>query len=251
MSERARGALVLLHAFPLNARMWAPQLALAERGWRVIAPQLRGFDDGDHDPPAASVDDFAGDVIDLLDALHLHEAVIGGLSMGGYVALAMFRHAPRYFHGLVLADTRAEADTTEGVDGRRRMLTLVRERGPSAVADEMLPKLLGPTTRATRPDVVERVRAIALSNSADAIAGALTALMTRPDSTGLLPAIHCPTLILVGDEDVVTPPALSETLHKAITGSELRLIPQSGHLSSIECADAFNDTLARFLDHRV
>jgi pimeloyl-ACP methyl ester carboxylesterase len=231
--------------------MWEPQLALAERGWRVIAPQFRGFDGGDRDPPASSVDDFAGDVIDLLDALHIHEAVIGGLSMGGYVALAMFRHAHRYFRGLVLADTRAEADTPEGVEGRKRMLTLAREKGPSAVADEMVPKLLGATTGATRPDLVERVRALALANSADAIAGAVTALMTRPDSTPLLPSIHCPTLIVVGDEDVVTPPPLSEILHKAIAGSELSIIPRSGHLSSIERADVFNDTLARFLDHRV
>lgn len=231
--------------------MWEPQFALAERGWRVIAPQLRGFDDGVHDPPASSVDDFAGDVIDLLDALRIHEAVIGGLSMGGYVALAMFRHAPRYFHGLVLADTRAEADSPEGVEGRKRILTLLREKGPSAVADEMLPKLLGATTRARRADVVERVRSIALSSSADAIAGAVTALMTRPDSTPLLPTIHCPTLVVVGDEDVVTPPPLSETLHKGIAGSELTVIPRSGHLSSMEQSDAFNEALARFLDHRV
>src|SRR5688500_12712764 len=93
---RPRGALVLIHAFPLNARMWEPQLALAEHGWRVIAPQLRGFD-GDTRDPGQSVDDYAGDVIDLLDALHIPDAVIGGLSLGGYVTFAMFRHAPRYF----------------------------------------------------------------------------------------------------------------------------------------------------------
>lgn len=241
--------------------MWEPQLALADRGWHVIVPQLRGFDGGEADggrvsvldaePRPPTVDDYAGDVIDLLDALHVHEAVIGGLSMGGYVALAMFRRAPRYFRGLVLADTRAEADTPEGVEGRKRMLALVREKGPSAVADEMIPKLLGATTRATRPDIVERVRSFALSSSADAIAGAVTALMTRPDSTALLPTIHCPTLIIVGDEDVVTPPSLSETMHKGIAGSELAVIPRAGHLSSIEQSDAFNDTLARFLDHRV
>jgi 3-oxoadipate enol-lactonase len=250
-AARRRGALVLLHAFPLNARMWEPQFALAEHGWRVVAPQLRGFDDGEQDPAASSIDDFAADVIDLLDALHIDEAVIGGLSMGGYVALALFRHAPRYFQGLVLADTRVDADTPEAVEGRMRMLALVRAKGPSAVADQMLPKLLGATTRATRPDIVERVRSLALSNSADAIAGAVTALMTRPDSTALLPAIHCPALILVGAEDIVTPPALSETLHNGIGGSELTVVPQAGHLSSIERPAAFNDALARFLDHRV
>ncbi len=124
-----RGTLVLIHAFPLNARMWEPQLALAANGWRVIAPHLRGFDGGSTDPAATSMDDYAGDVIDLLDALHVEDAVIGGLSMGGYVTFALLRHAPRYFRGLVLADTRPQADTPEGVEGRRKMLALVRRKG--------------------------------------------------------------------------------------------------------------------------
>src|SRR5438034_7515609 len=113
------------------------------------------------------MDDYAGDVIDLLDALHIQEAVIGGLSMGGYVAFAILRHAARYFQGLILADTRSQADTPEGVEGRTRMLRLVQDKGPSASAEEMLPKLLGETTRTKRPDVVERVRSLVLSSSAD------------------------------------------------------------------------------------
>ena len=117
---RARGTLVLLHAFPLNARMWEGQLALADTGWHVIAPQLRGFDGGAGDPPAASIDDYAGDVIDLLDALHVKQAVIGGLSMGGYVAFALLRLAARYVQGLILADTRSQADTPEGRRRARR-----------------------------------------------------------------------------------------------------------------------------------
>jgi pimeloyl-ACP methyl ester carboxylesterase len=231
--------------------MWEPQLALADGGWRVVAPQLRGVDGGDTDPPVSSIDDYAGDVIDLLDALHIEDAVIGGLSMGGYVTFALFRHAPRYFRGMVLADTRAQADTADGVEGRKRMIVLVREKGPAAVADEMLPKLLGDRTRDQQPEVGRRVRELILANSAEAIAGALTALMTRPDSTPLLAAIHCPTLILVGDRDSVTPPALSEELHRAIGGSDLATIEGAGHLSSLEQPAAFNRALARFLEHRV
>ena len=112
--------------------MWEGQLALAESGWRVIAPHLRGFGGGSGDPPAASVDDYAGDVIDLLDALHVKQAVVGGLSMGGYVAFALLRLAARYAQGLILADTRAQADTPEGLAGRARMLQLVQDKGPSA-----------------------------------------------------------------------------------------------------------------------
>src|SRR4029453_16663234 len=164
---RPRGVLVLLHGFPLNGRMWERQLALSERGWRVIAPHFRGFDGGSGDPPAASVDDYAGDVVDLLDALHVHEAVVGGLSMGGSVAFGLLRYASRYVRGLILADTKATTDTPEGVEGRKRMIELVGQKGPAAVADEMLPKLLGETTRRTRPAVVDRVRSLATSSSAE------------------------------------------------------------------------------------
>ena len=248
---RARGVVVLLHAFPLNARMWDGQLALAEGGWRVIVPQLRGFDGAADDPPAASMDDYAGDVIDLLDGLHIHTAVIGGLSLGGYVAFAILRLAGRYVQGLILADTRPQADTPEGVEGRKRLLQLVQEKGPSAVADEMLPKLLGETTRRTRPDVVAQMRSLVLASSADAIAGAIRALMTRPDSTPLLSSIHVPTLIVVGEEDAVTPPAVAEEMHRSIHGSELTVIAGAGHLSNLEQPAGFNAALARFLGHRV
>jgi len=248
---RRRGALLLIHAFPLNAHMFEPQFAMADRGWHVVVPQLRRFDGGDGDPPASTIDDFAADVIDLLDALRLEDAVIGGVSMGGYVAFAMFRHAPRYFQGIVLADTKAPADTPEAVDGRKKMLDLVQQQGSGAVADEMIPKLLGETTRRTRPDVVERVRALVLSNSPEAIAGAIRALIARPDSTPLLSTIHCPALILVGDEDLVTPKATADEMHDGIAGSKLAVISGAGHLSNLEQPDAFNDALARFLEHQV
>jgi pimeloyl-ACP methyl ester carboxylesterase len=249
--DRPRGTLLLLHAFPLNARMWEGQLALADTGWRVIAPQLRGFDAGGGDPPAVSLDDYAGDVIDLLDALHLKQVVVGGLSMGGYVAFALLRFAARYVQGLVLADTRSQADTPEGLAGRARLLQVVQDKGPSAVADEMIPKLLGETTKRTRPAVVEQARSLALASSAAAIAGAIRALMTRPDSTPLLSSIHVPTLIVVGDEDALTPPLASEEMQRAIAGSELVRIPQAGHLSNLEQPDLFNAALAAFLTHRV
>jgi pimeloyl-ACP methyl ester carboxylesterase len=231
--------------------MWEEQLGLASGGWHVVVPQLRGFDDGAGDPPAASVDDYAGDVIDLLDALHVKQAVVAGLSMGGYVAFALLRLAARYVQGLILADTRAQADTPEGIAGRTRLLQVVQDKGPSAVADEMIPKLLGETTRATRPAVAARVRSLALANSSEAIAGAIRALMTRPDSTPLLASIHVPTLIVVGDEDTITPPAAAEEMHHAIAGSELVRIPRAGHLSNLEQPELFSATLAAFLEHRV
>jgi pimeloyl-ACP methyl ester carboxylesterase len=249
--ERPRGTLVLIHAFPLNARMWEPQLTLAKAGWRIVAPQLRGMDGGDEDRPATSMDDHAGDIIDLLDALHIEDAVIGGLSMGGYVTFALFRQAERYFRAMILADTRSQGDPPEGLDARRKLLAVARDKGSAAVADEMIPRLLGEDTRRQRPEMVEHVRSLILASSATAIANAVTALMTRPDSTSTLASIHCPTLIVVGDQDTITPRALSEEMHRAIGGSELAIVPGAGHLSSLEQPSAFNAVLARFLEHRV
>ena len=250
-NQRLRGTLVLFHAFPLNARMWEPQFALAANGWRIVAPHLRGMDGGNADFPTAFIDDYAGDVVDLLDGLRIEDAVIGGLSMGGYVTFALLRRAKRYFRGMVLADTRPQADPQEAVDGRKRLLAVVHEKGASAIADEMVPKLLGEDTRRDCPAVVDRVRDLILASSAEAIAGAIIALMTRPDSMPALSSIHCPVLILVGEQDTLTPPAVSQDLQRAIAGSELVVIPRAGHLSSLEQPAAFNAALARFLEHRV
>src|SRR5262249_13268901 len=151
----------------------------------------------------------------------------------------------------VLADTKSQADTPDGLEARRAMLKLLEKRGAAGVAEEMVPRLLGETTKAERPEIAERVRHLALANSPDAIAGAIRALMSRPDSTPLLASIHVPTLILVGEEDVVTPPAASEEMHRLIPGSQLVRIPRSGHLSSLEQPDAFGEAVTAFLDHRI
>ncbi len=242
--------------------MWEPQLAaMSAGGWHVVAPHCRGFDSAgtgldDADPMLLgrdpfTIDDFAGDIIDLLDALRVHEAVIGGLSMGGCVAFALMRLAARYVRALVLADTKPEADTAEGVEGRKRMVKLAQEQGAVAVVDQLMPKLVGSTTRRDRADVVDRVRSIGASRSAAALIAATTAMMMRPDSTALLPTIRVPTLILVGDEDQITPPAVAENMGKAIAGSELSVIHGAGHLSNLENPHAFNEALARFLEYRV
>lgn len=239
---RLRGTLVLLHAFPMDASMWQQQLTLSSAGWHVIAPDY---------PVASSVDDYAGAIVDLLDGLHVHDAVIAGLSLGGYVAFALFRLAPNYIRGLVLADTRAEADTPESVEGRKRMLVTLRGKGADGVADEMVPKLLGATTQEANPGLVSAVRRTIVGNTPERIAGMINALMTRPDSTGLLAKIHVPTLIIVGEEDVATPPPLSAKMRDAVAGAELVLLASAGHLSNLEQPGAFNGALAHFLDKRL
>lgn len=250
-AQRRRGTLVLIHAFPLSARMWDAQLSLSAGGWHVVAPHLRGFDATPHGVPAQSMDDYAADLVDLFDTLQIHDAVVGGLSLGGYVAFALLKRAPHYVRGLILSDTRAEADTPEGREGRTRMLTLVREQGASAVADQMIPKLLSPDTVRTRPDIVERVRSFILANPVETIAGAITAMMNRPDSSGLLATVRCPTLVLVGEHDALTPPAVATGLQQRIAGATLVVIPDAGHLPNLEQPEAFNRAVGKFLERRV
>jgi 3-oxoadipate enol-lactonase len=245
--------LVWLHAFPLNSEMWAPQLDAVPRGWRIIAPDLPGFGGTDplHDGTPLTLDEFAADVIDLLQALHVDHAALGGLSMGGYVAFALLRLTPQGFGGLILADTRAGGDSEAGREGRRGTIALAEQGGAAAVADDMIPKLLGETTRRERPDIVSRVRGLMAASPVGAIAAASRAMMARSDSTALLASIRCPTLVLVGEEDTVTPPAESEKLHAGIAGSTFTRIARAGHLSNLEQPAAFTAAVAGFLAHRV
>jgi 3-oxoadipate enol-lactonase len=247
-SERV---IALAHAFPLSASMWEPQFKSVPPGWRLIAIDLRGFGGStqsvtDNENPA-TMDDYAEDVIQLLGELGVRSAVVGGLSMGGYVSFAVLRRAPQLVAGLVLADTRATADTSQGRANRRSMLALLDREGPSGIARDMIPKLLGETTRESRPDIESGVRRIIKQQSADAIRGAIMRMMARPDSVPVLDQVAVPTLIVVGEEDTLTPVADSQKMADAITAAELVVIPRAGHLANLEQTDAFNTALSGFL----
>jgi len=243
--EAGRGwPLVLLHGFPLSAAMWRPQLEAVPQGWRFIAPDFRGFGRTPLGSEPLSVAAQAADVGALMDALEIEEAIVGGLSMGGYVAFAMFRDEPGRITALILADTRAAADSAEGRMGRARMREALAQHGPRAVADQMLPKLLSP---AAPPALVAEVRAMIESADPRAIDAAILSLLNRPDSTPDLPNISRGTLIVVGADDVVTPPADAEALHRGILRSTMTVIPRAGHLSNLEQPEAFSRALADFL----
>jgi pimeloyl-ACP methyl ester carboxylesterase len=240
--------LVLLHAFPLNATMWHAQIAAPPPGWRVLAPDLAGLGStDDHDTLVPTLDDYARDVLTLVDRLGVGHIVVAGVSLGGYVALALARLAPARLSGLVLVDTKAPADSPEAREGRARMSEVLGNRGTGGVADEMLPKLLGETTRREQPATVELVRSIILTNDPEGVRRAIVRLRDRPDATPVLGSIAVPTLVVVGDEDVVTPPAEAERLAAAIRGARLERIPSAGHLSTLEQPAAFNRVLADFL----
>jgi pimeloyl-ACP methyl ester carboxylesterase len=241
--------VVLLHAFPLSAEQWAPQLSRVPRGLRLIAPDLRGFRGSgpafDHlDLNGVTLDDYAADVLALMTHLDIERAVVAGVSMGGYVAFAMLRRASARVAGLVLANTRAIPDSAEAKSGRDRMIALLEREGTSAIAREMLPKLLGKTTRDEQPDLMDVVGHLIQMNSPAAIAAALIALKDRPDSTPLLSSISCPTTIVSGEEDAIIPAAETTSMQQAIRGATLITMPKVGHLSNLEAPSAFNDVLA-------
>ncbi len=237
--------LVLLHAFPLDRTMWEPQLAALADVARVIALDLPGF--GESSSAAFTIDGVADLVSDFLAALNIPKATVGGLSMGGYVALAFARRHADKLAGLVLADTRAGVDDTVAKANRTKAIALVNEQGGAALFEGMVPKVMSDSTRETNPEVVARMKSIAAKQPTASVVAALVALRDRPDANPGLKNITVPTLVIVGEYDGVTPPLASANLSAQIRGSKLVHIPDAGHLSNVENPDAFNAAIRGFL----
>lgn len=248
--------VVLLHAFPMDSALWAAQRRpLADAGLRVITPDLPGFGGSplSADPP--SLDLMADAVAGLMDDLGVESAVVGGLSMGGYVTMAMLRRHPNRLAGIILADTRGVADTAEAAAGRMRMATEVEASGSTvAVAEAMLPNLLGATTRRTRPDVVETVRRWIGAQPAAGVAWAQRAMATRPDSVADIAGFGGPVLVLYGEEDAISPAADAEVIASAARsgGSPTSVveIAGAGHLTAVENPEAVTRALLGWLHLR-
>jgi pimeloyl-ACP methyl ester carboxylesterase len=239
--------VVLLHAFPLSRAMWRPQVEALQDLGRLIVPDLRGFG-GTAGGDGNSVEQMADDIAALLDALRVAQpVVVAGLSMGGYVALAFARRHAARVRGLILADTRAEADTAEGRTNRDKMIAFARQHSAADVIDAVLPKMVSPETQQRRPEVVAEVRRIASAQSNAGIIAALGALRDRSDATPFLGGISVPTLVIVGSDDEITPPAVAQALASAIPGAKLVTVPGAGHLSNLERPDAFNEAVRSFL----
>ena len=246
-------AVVLLHAFPVDSTLWAPQRrALARAGYRVITPDLPGFGGSAVSTETPSVDVMADEVVAMMDELGIGDAVVGGLSMGGYVAMAMLRRNPGRISRLVLADTKAGADTEEAAANRERIAADVLASGTTAaLADAMLPNLLGETTRATRPEVVSAVRRWIGAQPAPAVAWAQLAMATRPDSLTDLSRFGGPALVLVGGEDTISPMADAEAMAGAVSaGGSVTTVAEiagAGHLTAVEHPDAVTSALSDWL----
>jgi pimeloyl-ACP methyl ester carboxylesterase len=240
--------VVFLHAFPLQAAMWQTALGSLPEGWRGLAPDFRGFGESPIPGGSHTMGDLAGDVVDLLDRLEIANAVVAACSMGGYVAFELWKAAPGYVSGLVLASTRAGADTEEGKAGRRKMIELVSSEGVDAVAQQMIPKLLGATTQREKPDVVAHVGNLIRGNGRDGVRGAIEAMMNRRDFTAHLDAMKVPTVIVAGGEDTLIPPASAGEMQRAIPGATAEVLPAVGHLPNLESPDRFHALLKAFLE---
>jgi pimeloyl-ACP methyl ester carboxylesterase len=235
--------VVLLHPFPFDRRIWADTVAALAPAHRVIAVDARGF--GECGPPTAgySIADLADDLAGLLDALAITAAAVVGLSMGGYVALALAQRHPRRLAALALADTRAAADTPPARSARAEAMALVRDAGPGVYLDRSLPRLLAADAP---PALLARARALAETRPASLIAG-IEALRDRPDRTAELGAIGCPTLVVAGGRDQVVPPAEMRAMSQAIPRARFVTLEGAGHLTNLEAPQAFNRTLSEFL----
>jgi len=243
-------AVVLLHGFPLSRAMWKEQLTGIGSIYRVIAPDLRGH--GDSPAPAGTytIDEMADDVVELLDYLGLDEpVVVGGLSMGGYVALSMAERYPARLRGLMLMDTRAAADTPEAAQKREETAQDVLEsRNVRALVESMIPRLFARKTIAQRPERVAMLSEAMEHNTPRGVAGALRAMAIRPDRSDDLARIRVPTIVMVGEEDAITPPSEAMALADAIAGARLEVIADAGHLAPYENPAVANAVILRFLD---
>lgn len=240
-------ALLLVHGYPLDRSLWTHQVATLS-GWRRIAPDLRGLGTSDAPADGYTMAAYAHDLIRLLDRLRVDRAVIAGLSMGGYIAFEILRRYRERVAGLILADTRADADSVEARQSRDEMASLAESKGAAAIAERVVPRLLGRSTRQTQPHLVDQVREMIVRAPVAGIVGALRAMRDRSDSTPILAGIDVPTLVVVGEEDDLTPPALSKAMTAAIPSAAMAVIPGAGHLAPLEAPTAVSRVFAEFLE---
>jgi len=241
--EGAGPAVVLVHGYPLDGDMWAEVSRRLAAKFRVLRPDLPSRRDTPH-PSQPTMAEYAGWIAAVVDAAG-GKAGVAGFSMGGYVLFELLRTRPETVAAAAFVDTQASADDGGARQNRNRAIFTAREMGPSAVSDGMIPKLLSTSGRG-RPDLVSRVRAIVRRQNPNSIEHDLLAMRERADSLPSLGAIGVPTLVVVGSEDAITPPAKAEEIARGIAGAALVTIPGAGHLAPMENPDAVAAALSEF-----
>ncbi len=240
--------IVMIHGFPLNRKIWQPQLQNLTDSARMLAVDLRGFGESPSTSGPSTMDLYAKDIAEMLDRLDIIAPVLVGLSMGGYVALSFYRRYARWLSGLILVSTRASADSKETKESRDRMVNIVKEpEGIKSITNIMLPKMLSPKSYIEKPELVSLVKEIMETSSVDGISGALMGMKDRSDSTEILTGFNIPTLIIHGSDDQLVPLAEAESMAKAIPNSKFQVIPNAGHLPNMEQPDQFNNIMSTFL----
>jgi 3-oxoadipate enol-lactonase len=234
--------LLLIHGFPLDSAMWDAQLDGLARQCFVVAPDLRGHGESAAPAGAYSIDQHADDLGALMDTLGITRAVVGGLSMGGYVALALWRRHQERVAGLALIDTRASADTSEAKAGREATVARIRERGVGTLADEMLPRLLAPENQG-EGEVARALRAMIDRQPVEGMASALLAMRDRPDASVLLTTVSAPAAVIVGEADAITPVAVAQEMERSLSDAKLVVIPRAGHMAPMEAPAEVNQAL--------
>lgn len=239
--------VILLHAFPLSAEMWKPQLyALGKAGYRVIAPNAFGID-GSDEKEEWNFTDYAHELAALMEALDIVRATVTGLSMGGYQAFEFFRLYPEKIVSLVLCDTRAEGDTQAAREQRGEFIKAVEAAGADEAVRRMVPNYFSVDAYEARPELPSEVSDIIRRQPVKVINAAMHAIMTRNDFTPLLGSITCPVLVMCGAEDRMTTPGTAEDISVRIRGSRLILLGGAGHISNLEQPEAFNRALLDYL----
>jgi len=246
--EGAGEALVLIHGHPFNRSMWRPQTErFAQNGWRVVAPDLRGYGASPAAAGCTTLDVFALDIAGLLDRLGIDRFVLGGLSMGGQIVMEFYRLFPHRIRGLLLADTSPVGETDEGRRRRYETADRLLGEGMGPYADEVLPGMIAPYNVDARPEVARQVLAMMRGTSPAGAAAALRGRAERRDYTEMLASVTVPTLVVVGRDDEFTPVAEAEQTAGRIPNAQLVIIDGAGHLPNLERPDEFNDALAEFL----
>lgn len=241
--------LLFLHAFPLNRSMWSGELmALLQDGrFRLVALDWRGFGESDTTEGISTMEQFADDVAGLMDELGMQDAILCGLSMGGYAAFAFLRKYPQRVKGLILADTRPGADTDEAKANRENVAHIAETQGTAAIADLQVPKLIAEETRQHRAEVEASIRRMIDAATSEGIAAASRGMAQRSDASDLLASITCPTLVIVGEHDILTPPAVAQEYASRIPNAQCIMIPSAGHLANLEQPEAFHQAMSGFL----
>ena len=247
VGEGRADPLVLLHAFPLNGKMFEPQLEALSADRRVVVPDFPGFGHSPRTPAQPDVGYYAGCVLGLLDRLEIPRVVLGGVSMGGYVAFECVRSFPERISGLILANTRPDPDSEEIRETRKDMALRVAREGIGILPDLQMERLLSPNTRENDGGLVEKVRAIILENTPDGAVAALGAMRERPDSTTTLGEISVPTLVIGGEDDAISSPEVMGEMAGKVPSSRHVTLTNVGHLSNLEDPESFNAAVKEFL----